>query len=98
MPIKIKSTGGGSVSIDVPATGTDYVLYAPGNNANIFTDTGGTISGSVQLGVTPFYGSSPNVTSDFTVSNTYNQLSVGPVAVANGVTVTVANNAYWTVV
>jgi hypothetical protein len=37
MPIKIKSTGGGSVSIDVPNTGSDFALTAPAISGNIIT-------------------------------------------------------------
>lgn len=37
MPIKIKSTGGGSVSIDVPNTGSDFTLTAPAISGNIIT-------------------------------------------------------------
>lgn len=47
MPIKIKSTGGGSVSIDVPNTGSDFTLTAPANNSTLFTTSGGTITGNV---------------------------------------------------
>ena len=47
MPIKINSTGGGSVSIDVPSTGGTYTLTAPANNATIFTTAGGAITGNV---------------------------------------------------
>ena len=37
MPIKLKSSGGGSVSLDVPNTGTDYTLTAPAKTGNIIT-------------------------------------------------------------
>ena len=37
MPIKLKSSGGGSVSLDVPITGTDYTLTAPAKSGNIIT-------------------------------------------------------------
>lgn len=37
MPIKLKSTGGGSVSIDVPNTGSDFILTAPEISGNIIT-------------------------------------------------------------
>ena len=37
MPIKIKSSGGGSVSFDVPNTGLDYTLTAPAKTGNIIT-------------------------------------------------------------
>ena len=48
--------------------------------------------------VAPFYGAVPTISADFTVTTDYNELTPGPVTVANGVTVTVANNANWTVV
>ena len=47
MPITLKSTGGGSVSIDVPSTGATFTLTAPANNATIFTTDGGAITGNV---------------------------------------------------
>lgn len=47
MPITLKSTGGGSVSIDVPSTGSTFTLTAPANNATIFTTDGGAITGNV---------------------------------------------------
>jgi hypothetical protein len=66
MPIKINSTGGGSVSIDVPSTGGTYTLTAPANNATIFTTAGGAITGNVAftganvsingLSIAPSYG------------------------------------------
>lgn len=65
MPIKINSTGGGSVSIDVPSTGGTYTLTAPANNATIFTTDGGAITGNVSVaGVATF---TSNVT--FTSNN-----------------------------
>lgn len=66
MPIKINSTGGGSVSIDVPSTGGTFTLTAPANNATIFTTAGGAITGNVAftganvsingLSIAPSYG------------------------------------------
>ncbi len=67
MPVKIKSSGGGSVSFDVPNTGTDYTLTMPANNATLFTTAGGTITGNVAFtsnnvtiagqNIAPSYGS-----------------------------------------
>jgi hypothetical protein len=37
MPIKLNSTGGGSVSIDVPSTASTYTLTAPAETGNIIT-------------------------------------------------------------
>lgn len=45
-----------------------------------------------------FRVNSKNVTSNITISNTYNYMSVGPITIANGITVTVSDNAYWTIV
>lgn len=49
MPIKIKSTGGGSVSIDVPNTGSDFTLTAPAGTGTIITsaDSGSITSGMI---------------------------------------------------
>ena len=39
-----------------------------------------------------------SVTSDETLSGTYNWGSFGPIDIANNVTVTIANNATWSIV
>ncbi len=49
MPIKLNSASGGSVTLDVPATGSTFNLTVPANNATLFTDTGGTITGNVSV-------------------------------------------------
>jgi hypothetical protein len=49
MPIKLNSSGGGSVTLDVPATGSTFNLTVPANNATLFTNTGGSITGSVSV-------------------------------------------------
>jgi hypothetical protein len=38
MPIKLNSTGGGSVSIDVPSTASTYTLTAPARSGTIITN------------------------------------------------------------
>lgn len=48
MPVKIKSTGGGSISLDVPNTGTDYTLTMPAKTGNIITSAdANTVSSSM---------------------------------------------------
>ena len=37
------------------------------------------------------------ITADFTVASTYNAASVGPISISEGVTVTVSDNATWSV-
>ena len=58
MPVKIKSSGGGSVSLDVPNTGTDYTLTMPAKTGNIITsaDANTVTQAMVQTG---FAGNGP---------------------------------------
>ena len=51
------------------------------------------VSGSL-----PFYENTQTVTANYTISNTYNAMSAGPIAINNGVTVTVGDGETWTVV
>ena len=37
------------------------------------------------------------ITADFTVASTYNAASVGPISISEGVTVTVSDNATWSI-
>ena len=49
MPVKLNSSGGGSVTIDVPSTASAYTLTAPAYTANIITSkTPGTVLQVVQ--------------------------------------------------
>ena len=45
-----------------------------------------------------FYKNDQTVNTSFTLEATQNAMSAGPVAVANGVTVTVSAGAVWTIV
>lgn len=49
MPIKIKSSGGGSVSLDVPNIGTDTTLTLPTFNATLVSNTSPTLTGNVAV-------------------------------------------------
>ena len=70
---------------------TNYTSYAA------FT-TNITGTGTHTLTTVPNYRNTPNIASDYTVSNTYNEMSIGPININNGVTVTVDNNASWVIV
>lgn len=121
MPIKLKSTGGGSVTLDVPSTGSDFTIIVPANNATLVSANGSVlanvtfsntltfdgssismgnanITSDITLSVVPVFRNTPNINFDYTFSNAYNELSIGPITVANGVNVSVANGATWTVV
>lgn len=73
-------------------------LQHPSNpNPAISLDATG-ISTDIELTTAPFIGGTPTITSDYTVSNTFNYITPGPVTVNTNVTLTVANGAYWTVI
>ena len=58
----------------------------------------GTFSGSVEItGPTPFWENSNTISSDYTITNNRNALSIGPVTIADGVTVTIGDGENWTV-
>lgn len=42
MPLKLSSTGGGSVTIDAPSTASAFTLIVPASNANIIAFASGT--------------------------------------------------------
>lgn len=51
-----------------------------------------------QDGGTPFWLNPKEVTASFVVPNTHNALSIGPITVTDGVTVTVTGGAVWTII
>ena len=55
MPIKLKSTGGGSVTLDVPSTGTDYTLTLPAQNGSVYTSGSNNISNGQTTLITTGY-------------------------------------------
>ena len=73
-------------------------LQHPSNpNPAISLDAAG-ISTDLELTTQPFIGGTPFIGADYTVSNTFNYMTPGPVTVNTGVTLTVSNNAVWTVI
>jgi len=52
MPIKLNSAGGGSVTLDVPSTGSTYTLKLPLTTANVVPDLNPVFSGNVGIGNT----------------------------------------------
>lgn len=61
-----------------------------------FTGTPTFTNGLILSGA-PFIESTPTVTSNYTITTTYNTASIGPITVANGVTVTVNSGATWSI-
>ena len=110
--IKLKAdTGGGTVSFKGPASTTgdaDFPLTLPVNDGaadEVLTTNGsGTLTwASAAAGATGgstdkiFWENGQTVTADYTITNNYNAGTWGPVAINNGVTVTIGSGEYWTI-
>lgn len=68
-------------------------------NSNLVSSVGGLISTSqVTITQTPFFRNTPTITANYSVTTQYNEMSIGPITINTGVTVTVDSGATWTVV
>ncbi len=82
----------------VTITGGDTnSISITGGNANLNV---GAVSASSPITLTssPFIRNSPTVASDYNITSQFNELSVGPITINTGVTVTIQSGATWTVV
>ena len=61
MPVAIKSTGGGSVTLTAPSTASDYTLTLPAATATVATTASPTFTGDVTFPGTGVWNSSGNV-------------------------------------
>jgi hypothetical protein len=57
-----------------------------------------TLAGGFTLTTKPFFRNIPTISSDYTVTTTYNEMSIGPLTINSGVTVTVNSGATWTII
>ena len=55
-------------------------------------------TGTHTLVQVPNYRNTPNISSNYTITTAYNELSVGPINIQDGVTVEVADGANWVIV
>ena len=58
----------------------------------------GFVNSPIKMSSSPFIEMTVNISSDYTVSNNYNALTVGPVTIDSGITVTVPSGSTWTIV
>lgn len=77
--------------------GDTNTITVTGGNANLNV---GSVSASkpISLTVDPFVRSVPTVSSDYNITSQFNEMSVGPVTINTGVTVTIQSGGVWTVV
>lgn len=69
-----------------------------GNVIGIVTASTITATDSITLTTKPFFRNVPTIAADYTVTTDYNEMSIGPITINNGVTVTVNSGATWTVI
>ena len=69
-----------------------------GNVTGIVTASTITATDSITLTTKPFFRNVPTIAADYTVTTDYNEMSIGPITINSGVTVTVNSGATWTVI
>lgn len=96
----VTATGGVVANVTGNVTGN-----LTGNINGNFTASGtATINGDVATGgrVTltgqPFFRNLPTIATNYTVTSAFNEMSIGPITINTGITVTVDSGATWTVV
>jgi hypothetical protein len=87
-------TGSSASSTGNAATATT----ATNQSGGTVSATTGTFSDTVTLTTKPFFRNVPTIESNYTVTTTYNEMSIGPITINSGVTVTVNSGATWTVI
>jgi hypothetical protein len=69
-----------------------------GTHIGNVTGTTITSSDTITLTTKPFFRTIPTISADYTITTNYNEMSIGPITINNGITVTVNSGATWTVV
>jgi hypothetical protein len=84
-----------------PAFLTANLAYAAANaalqNTNVTLAGNLRSTGVITLNRMPFYESTANINFDYTINTGMNAFTPGPVAIANGVFVTIPDGSYWSV-
>ena len=69
-----------------------------GNAGLTYAKTTGTLTAKTCTSSEPINDNSRNITSNVTITTTYNAYSAGPITINDGVVVTINDGAYWSVV
>jgi hypothetical protein len=69
-----------------------------GSHIGNVTATTITATDSITLTTKPFFRNIPTISADYIVTTDYNEMSIGPITINSGITVTVNSGATWTVV
>jgi hypothetical protein len=91
----------GKTEINLNVNSATYAVNLNGGGSlsvsSITASANVSTNGSLTLATVPFFRNIPTVNSNYTVSNTYNEMSIGPITIIDGVTVTVNDSAIWLV-
>jgi hypothetical protein len=93
--IVLSSSAGGTTKVTFSA-GTKDVFVTYPSSKSVYEDEGQAVYAGA--GTAGIYLNAQTITVNTTVASGYNGMSAGTIAVANGITVTVANGSRWVVV
>jgi hypothetical protein len=106
--LSLRASGGGGLSnITMWTTATERVRITSGGNVGIGTsspvaklEVAGTINtnNSITLTAVPNYRNVPFINASYTISSSFNEMSIGPINISDGVTVTINDGANWVIV
>ncbi len=83
----------GNTDIISAIDGSLTVSGATINSAGIITATG-----PINLTNNPFYQNNQTVSSNYTIPQSVNAMSAGPITISNGITVVISSGGYWKIV
>lgn len=56
------------------------------------------VNGTITASRVPFFRNVPTISENYTITSSYNEMSVGPITINSGITVTVNSGATWTII
>lgn len=75
---------------------TKAKLYFTDKNPEDITDLD--VTGTITASNVPFFRTGPTISADYTIGPSYNEMSVGPITINSGVTVTVSSGGNWVII
>ena len=89
----------GEVGIGTINPSVKLQVQGDANISGVLTVSNGFVSGApVTLTGQPFFRNQPFISTDYSIGTSFNEMSIGPITVNSGVTVTVESGAVWTIV
>jgi len=73
----------------------DQAQTFSGNNTFSGTNT---FSNPITVSSVPFYKNSSTISSNYTIGTSFNEMSIGPITISTGATVTVQSGARWVII